>query len=57
MCKINEVGQLCVRGTSLALGYYNDEKKTNEVFIQNPLNKLRLFQKNDSKFKVSTKDK
>ena len=39
LCKINEVGQLCVRGTSLALGYYNDEKKTNEVFIQNPLNK------------------
>jgi len=40
LCKINEVGQLCVRGTSLALGYYNDEKKTNEVFIQNPLNKF-----------------
>ncbi|MCA6470737.1 MAG: AMP-binding protein [Chitinophagaceae bacterium] len=32
-------GELCVRGTSLALGYYNNWQKTQEVFIQNPLNK------------------
>jgi amino acid adenylation domain-containing protein len=38
LCKINEIGELCVRGSSLALGYYNDEKRTKEVFIQNPLN-------------------
>jgi amino acid adenylation domain-containing protein len=31
-------GELCVRGTSLALGYYNNWIKTQEVFIQNPLN-------------------
>lgn len=35
---INEHGELCVRGTSLALGYYNDWEKTNNAFIQNPLN-------------------
>lgn len=35
----DEVGELCVRGTSLALGYYNNPEKTNEVFVQNPLNK------------------
>lgn len=35
----NESGELCVRGTSLALGYYNDFEKTNQVFTQNPLNK------------------
>ena len=36
---VNEEGELCVRGTSLALGYYNDWEKTQKAFIQNPLNK------------------
>ena len=31
-------GEICVGGTSLALGYYNDPEKTAEVFVQNPLN-------------------
>ena len=40
---LNEVedgvaGEICVRGIGLAKGYYNDEEKTNEVFIQNPQN-------------------
>ncbi len=35
----NEKGELCVRGTSLALGYYNDPEKTVKAFVQNPLNK------------------
>lgn len=34
----NEEGELCVRGSFLALGYYDNPEKTNEVFIQNPLN-------------------
>lgn len=34
----NISGELCVRGSSLALGYYNNFDKTNAVFIQNPLN-------------------
>lgn len=33
-----EEGELCVRGTSLAMGYYNNPQKTAEVFAQNPLN-------------------
>ena len=33
-----EVGELCVRGTSLSMGYYNNPEKTGEVFVQNPLN-------------------
>lgn len=33
-----EPGEICVRGTSLALGYYNNKEKTADAFIQNPLN-------------------
>lgn len=32
-----EQGELCVRGSSLALGYYNNPEKTSSSFIQNPL--------------------
>lgn len=32
-------GEVCVRGTSLAHGYYNNPEKTAEAFCQNPLNK------------------
>lgn len=38
LVKDDEIGELCVRGTSLSLGYYNNMKKTQEVFVQNPLN-------------------
>ena len=31
-------GEICVRGTCLALGYYNAPEKTAEAFCQNPLN-------------------
>ena len=31
-------GEICIRGTSLTLGYYNDFERTNEAFVQNPLN-------------------
>ena len=34
----HEEGELFVRGTSLAMGYYNNPEKTSEAFIQNPLN-------------------
>lgn len=35
-----EVGEMCVRGTGVALGYYNNREKTDSVFVQNPLNPL-----------------
>ena len=36
---IGEQGELCVRGSSLALGYWNDPQKSASVFCQNPLQK------------------
>lgn len=31
-------GEICVSGTALALGYYNNEEQTRRAFTQNPLN-------------------
>lgn len=39
MCRQGEEGELCVRGTSLAMGYYKNPDKTAKVFVQNPLNR------------------
>jgi len=33
-----EIGEICVRGSCLASGYYRDLEKTRSSFIQNPLN-------------------
>ena len=33
----DQVGELCVRGTCLAVGYYNNPEKTAAAFVQNPL--------------------
>ncbi|MFA5576662.1 MAG: amino acid adenylation domain-containing protein [Tissierellaceae bacterium] len=33
-----EEGEICIRGTSLTLGYYNDLERTRDSFVQNPLN-------------------
>lgn len=33
-----EEGEICIRGTCLSHGYYNDLERTREVFVQNPLN-------------------
>ncbi len=38
LCAKGEEGELCVRGTSLAMGYYNNSEKTAVAFVQNPLN-------------------
>lgn len=37
-CAIGEKGEICIRGSSLAMGYWNDPAKTAAAFVQNPLN-------------------
>lgn len=39
VCRRGKQGELCVRGSFLAYGYYNNPQKTAEVFVQNPLNR------------------
>lgn len=38
LAKVDEHGEICVRGSSLALGYYNNAERTAKGFVQNPLN-------------------
>jgi D-alanine--poly(phosphoribitol) ligase subunit 1 len=37
-CKVNEQGELCVIGSGVSLGYWNNPEITKKAFIQNPLN-------------------
>ena len=38
LAKPGEIGELCIKGSGVALGYYNNPEKTREVFVQNPVN-------------------
>ncbi len=45
-----ETGEICLRGTCLTMGYYNDPERTAEVFVQNPLNTVypeRIYRTGD----------
>lgn len=37
--QVNELGELCVYGSSLSAGYWDDTEKTEEKYINNPVNK------------------
>ena len=34
-----QTGEICIRGTAVAFGYYGEDEKTNEVFVRDPRNK------------------
>lgn len=34
-----EEGEICIRGTAVTLGYYNETERTEKAFVQNPLQK------------------
>ena len=36
----DQPGEICIRGTRLTLGYYDDPDRTGAAFVQNPLNSL-----------------
>lgn len=36
--EVDKIGELYMRGTCLSSGYYNNPEKTEEAFVQNPLN-------------------
>lgn len=33
-----KTGEICVSGTAVTMGYYNNREKTDDAFVQNPLN-------------------
>ena len=35
--KLADEGEICIRGTCVTLGYYNNPARTDEAFVQNPL--------------------
>jgi len=48
-----KVGEICVSGTTVALGYYNNEEQTRKAFVQNPLNSQyeeRIYRTGDLAF-------
>lgn len=48
--KPGETGEICVLGSSLALGYYNNQEATKKAFCQNPLHNLyfdRIYKTGD----------
>ena len=62
-----ETGELCIRGSCLAMGYYNNPEKTASSFVQNPLvtaypdriyhtGDLVYYDENDALIYVSRKD-
>jgi amino acid adenylation domain-containing protein len=36
---VGEIGEICVRGTAVAFGYFGDSQKTDEAFVPDPRNK------------------
>ncbi len=40
ICDDDVTGEICVRGSSVALGYFNNPEQTSKAFVQNPLNPL-----------------
>jgi len=55
--KKGEIGELLLRGTGLAIGYYNDFQKTADAFVQNPLNNkyVQIFYKTGDLVKYNEK--
>lgn len=62
-----ESGEICIRGTGVACGYYNDPARTAEAFVQNPLNSaypetiyktgdIARYNENDELVFISRKD-
>ena len=51
------IGEICVRGCSLAHGYFNNPEKTAEAFVRNPLQKNyyeRIYRTGDLVRRTST---
>lgn len=59
ICDAEQIGEICVGGAGLALGYYGDAMQTETSFTQNPLNKNyyeRIYRTGDLGYYDSTQN-
>lgn len=50
LAAVGETGEICILGTCLSMGYYNNPQQTQKVFVQNPLNSVfteRMYRTGD----------
>lgn len=47
ICAVNMIGELCISGPLLALGYLNNDKLTERKFVQNPYTNERMYRTGD----------
>ena len=40
LAQLGEAGELCIRGSSLSRGYWNDQERTDRSFVRNPVSKI-----------------
>lgn len=53
IAKVNEQGEICVIGTGVSLGYWNNPEITSKAFVQNPVNPYyeeRIYRTGDLAF-------
>jgi len=53
LAETDEVGEICIRGSSLSPGYWNDPDKTRQVFVENPVSSVpgdRIYRTGDLGF-------
>ena len=56
---INVPGEVCVSGTAVTLGYFNNPEETKKRFVQNPLNNLyeeKIYRTGDLAYYTNTGD-
>ena len=55
LCMPNVAGELCIGGAGVAIGYYNKDSKTKEVFVKDPFESI-FFETDENRLMYKTGD-